>query len=363
MKIALLGDLHFGVRNDSEVIYEYQKTYFEDHFFPELNRRGITTVIQLGDFFDRRQYINFKTLYYLKSYFPELLEKHNITMYVLLGNHDTALKSSNHINSPSLLLNDFSRIKVIGDLTDLTIKEGDEEFNVAIVPWINNSNYKESVEFINNTKCDYICGHFEFQGFEMHKGHINETGMAIDLFDRFTKVISGHYHTKSDKGNILYTGTPYELTWTDWNDRKGFWTLDTNTHHYEFIPNPNSLFHRIEYWNYNGKEHVNIEPYTDSIKGKYVKLICVKKDDEYQFEQFVKKKLSESPNDLNVVLSVVEFDESMSDAVDNASKTLSQIIVENVNSLELTDSANPDELKKDTINMLLSIYTEIGGRD
>lgn len=363
MKLALLGDLHFGVRNDSEILYEYQKDYFENSFFPELQRQGIKTVIQLGDFFDRRQYINFKTLFCLKSYFPELLEKYDIKMYVLLGNHDTALKSSNHINSPSLLLSDFSRITVIGDLREISITEDDETFDIAIVPWINNSNYKESVEFINQTKCNYICGHFELQGFEMHKGHINETGMDINIFDRFTKVISGHYHTKSHKGNILYTGTPYELTWSDWNDKKGFWTLDTKTHEFEFIPNDKSLFHRIEYWNNNGNEYVKIEPQTDSIKGKYVKLVCVKKDDDYQFEQFIKKKLSEMPIDLNVILSIVEMGEMEGDATDNASKTLSQIIIENVNNLDLNDNADPDQLKKDTIALLLGIYTEIGGSD
>lgn len=364
MKLAFLGDLHYGVRNDSEVFYNLQRVFFTEVFFPELKARGITKVIQVGDFFDRRQYINFKTLYYLKDYLPQLLEEYNIEMYVLIGNHDTALKSSNHINSPSLLLSDIPHITVLENLCHLSLVEEDETFNISVIPWINNHNYKESIEFIANTPHQYVVGHFELKGFEMHRGHVSESGMDTDIFDRFIKVISGHYHTKSDKGNILYTGTPYELTWSDWNDKKGFWVLDTKTHGLEFLPNPNTLYHRIEYWNMNGKEYIKIEPPTDSITGKYVKLICVKKDDEYMFEQYLKKLAKDLPIDINVVLSTIELDSNMEDTVESATKTLSQLIIENINSISLDDTiANPEELKAETINLLLSIHTEIGGKD
>ena len=82
MKLAFLGDLHYGVRNDSEIFYNLQKQFFTEVFFPKLKENGVTTVIQVGDFFDRRQYINFKTLYYLKDYLPQLLQEYDIQMYV-----------------------------------------------------------------------------------------------------------------------------------------------------------------------------------------------------------------------------------------------------------------------------------------
>ena len=364
MKLAFLGDLHYGVRNDSEVFYNLQKQFFTEVFFPSLKENSVTNVIQVGDFFDRRQYINFKTLYYLKDYLPQLLLEYNIQMYVLIGNHDTALKSSNHINSPALLLADIPNITVLEDLCHLKLTENDEEFNITVIPWINNNNYKESIEFIANSPHQYVTGHFELKGFEMHKGHVSESGMSADIFDRFIKVISGHYHTKSDKGNILYTGTPYELTWSDWNDKKGFWILDTLTHDINFIPNPNTIYHRIEYWNKDSKEYIKIEPPTDSVTGKYVKLICVKKDDEYMFEQYLKKLGKECPIDINVVLSTIELDSTMEESIEGATKTLSQLIVENINNITLDDNiANPKELKENTIDFLLSIHTEIGGKE
>lgn len=359
MKIAFLGDVHFGIRNDSEILSEYQKKFFVDVFFPYLKENNIKKVIQVGDFFDRRQYINFKTLHHIKEYFPSLLIDNDVEMYVLLGNHDTALKSSNHINSPSLLLSDIPNIHVIDDLTEVTISQNNENFTCAMIPWINNSNYSASIDFINKTNCDYVAGHFELKGFEMHRGHVCETGMDISIFDRFHKVISGHFHTKCDRGNILYTGTPYELNWNDWNDKKGFWVLDTETHDIYFVPNQNTLFHKIEYWNTMEKEIIRLDPPTDSIKGKYVKLICIKKEDDYAFEQFIKKSLSEMPNDLNVVLSSVEMSDNMD--IDTASKTLTQLIIENVNSLDLTEvTLAHDELKKSTIDLLVGIHAEVG---
>lgn len=359
MKIAFLGDLHFGIRNDSEVLSEYQKKFFINVFFPYLKENGITKVIQVGDFFDRRQYINFKTLHFLKEYFPQQLKENNVELYVLLGNHDTALKSSNHINSPELLLGDIPNVHVISELSEITLNEGTEKFTCALIPWINNANYGETITFINNTECDYVAGHFELKGFEMHRGHICETGMDIDIFDRFHKVISGHFHTKCDRGNILYTGTPYELTWNDWNDRKGFWVLDTNTKDFEFIHNNNTLFHKLEYWNTLELESVRLDPPTDSIRGKYIKLICIKKEDDLVFEQFIKKSLAEMPVDLNVVLTTIEMSDNMD--IDTASKTLTQLIVENINGLDLKDySADPEDLRKSTIDLLVGIHAEIG---
>ena len=62
MKIALLGDTHFGVRNDARHFHEYYEKFYSEVFFPYLEEHGINTIIQLGDLFDRRKYINFLSL-------------------------------------------------------------------------------------------------------------------------------------------------------------------------------------------------------------------------------------------------------------------------------------------------------------
>ena len=62
MKIALITDTHFGVRNDSQIFQKYFDMFLENVFFPELDKRNIKTLIHLGDLVDRRKYINYVTL-------------------------------------------------------------------------------------------------------------------------------------------------------------------------------------------------------------------------------------------------------------------------------------------------------------
>lgn len=363
MKLSFLGDLHFGIRNDSEYFYTYQYNFFVDVYIPYLVKHGIKTIIQVGDFFDRRQYINFKTYYFLHNFLPKLLTDNDIQMYVLIGNHDTALKSSNHINSPKLLLSHIPNITVIDTLSELKLKEGNEEFDIAIIPWINNSNYQESVDFINNTKCQYVAGHFELAGFEMHKGYVNDSGMSTDIFDRFTQVITGHYHTQSKKGNIQYTGTPYELTWSDWNDQKVFWVLDTNTYVLESVPNPNIMFHKVEYYQKNKDIFITTTPPTDILTNKYIKLVCVKKEDDRSFEDYVKTVLAQNPIDVNVILNSIDLPDTMEELEKNSTKSITQLIVDNINKIDLENvTGDVETLKYDTIKFLLTVYAETGGK-
>ena len=103
MKICLLGDTHFGVRNDSKTFHKYYEKFYE-MFFEYIDNNEIEYIIQLGDLFDRRKYINFLTLSESKKYFFDRIEKKGIKLISLLGNHDIFWKESLSVNSPELLL-------------------------------------------------------------------------------------------------------------------------------------------------------------------------------------------------------------------------------------------------------------------
>ena len=79
MKLAILNDTHFGARNDSSLLMEYSFDFFENQFFPYLQENDIKTIIHLGDFMDRRKYVNFNTLHEVKSRFFSVIEKMNIS--------------------------------------------------------------------------------------------------------------------------------------------------------------------------------------------------------------------------------------------------------------------------------------------
>ena len=62
MKVAIITDMHLGVRGDSKVFLDHQEKFFNEVFFPHLDEHNIKTVLDLGDTFDRRKYINYVTL-------------------------------------------------------------------------------------------------------------------------------------------------------------------------------------------------------------------------------------------------------------------------------------------------------------
>ena len=69
MKIALLNDTHFGVRNDSMIFDDFLHKFYEEVFFPYLEKHNIKTLIHLGDVVDRRKYINLELLIILEKSF------------------------------------------------------------------------------------------------------------------------------------------------------------------------------------------------------------------------------------------------------------------------------------------------------
>jgi len=164
------------------------------------------------------------------------------------------------------------------------------------IPWINAENYENTIECIKNTSSLCAMGHLELNGFRAHRGHIMEDGMDSKLFDKFIKVFSGHYHTRSDNGKIFYLGNPYEMFWNDVNDPRGFTIFDTDTLTHTPVNNPYKLFYNVYYEDTNYKLF-NATEY----KNKIVKVIVRKKSKPKDFEKFIDKIYSSGVQDLKIV--------------------------------------------------------------
>ncbi|MGI0062591.1 MAG: metallophosphoesterase, partial [Nitrosotalea sp.] len=252
-KLAILGDTHFGVRSDNPAFHEYYRKFYTEVFFPYLKENNIHIVIQTGDMFDRRKYINFQTLALCRKYFFDNLIKNDITMISYLGNHDIFYRNTLTVNSPELLLNDYingsdESVQIISKPT--TRGFGASFFNghdIDIVPWICEENAKDSAHFMENSLNKICFGHFDILGFKMNKDQVCLEGFDPSYFKNYEMVISGHFHHKSSKGNIHYVGAPCEHTWSDYGSDKGFHIMNTNTRELTFIENPHHIFYKIHY--------------------------------------------------------------------------------------------------------------------
>ena len=48
MKVAIITDTHYGARKGSKHLHDYFEKFYDDVFFPTLEKEGITTVIHMG---------------------------------------------------------------------------------------------------------------------------------------------------------------------------------------------------------------------------------------------------------------------------------------------------------------------------
>ena len=345
MKIAIVTDTHFGARNDNLNFNDYFYKFYDNIFFPTLKDRGITTCIHMGDVVDRRKYISFRIANDFRNRFVARFKELGIDLHIIIGNHDTYYKNTNEVNSMEELVGK-DRYEIY---TEPQIVEFDDT-PILFMPWINVNNYSESLKFLKTAKADIIMGHLEISGFQMNRGHFSEVGYDKELFRRFDTVFSGHFHHKSDDGQIYYLGTPYEIYWNDFEDPKGFHIFDTATRELERIINPYTLFKKI-YYDDTQEDYKNHD--VAQYKEQYVKLIVVNKKDLYEFDKFVDRLLAADAFDVKIIEDFSEWDASnvSDDIVENTEDTMT-LLERYVDELDVT--LDKIRLK----NTMKSLYNE-----
>lgn len=317
MKIAILGDTHIGARNDSVIFHNYFERFYADVFFPYIEQHGIKNIIQLGDLFDRRKYINFQSLNRARKYLLDGLNKYNT--YVLVGNHDTYYKNTNEVNSIDLLLKGYNNIIPVNQ--PMEVEFGPVTF--MLTPWICDQNQTETLNAIHSTRANVVAGHFEIRGFEMQRGMLNDEGLEPDTFNNVELVISGHFHHKSISRNIQYLGTPYELTWSDYEDQKGFHIYDTDTRELTFVPNPDQMFFKLFYHDQGQPVDYYKQQDMSMLSGKIVKVIIKSKDNPICFDKYIERLEKVGVADLQVVEDHLNLDlEGDDDIVSEAEDTI-----------------------------------------
>ena len=344
MKVAIITDQHFGARNDSIAFLDFYEKFYDNTFFPTLDANAIDTVLVLGDTFDRRKYVNFYALDRAKKMFFDKLEERGIRVHMLAGNHDTYYKNTNEVNSPDLLLVEYGNIDVISKPETIVV----DGTSICMMPWICPENYQESLDHIKNTKAEVCMGHFEIAGFAMYRGMESHDGLAKETFEKFDLVFSGHYHHRSSDKHIHYLGNPYELTWQDYNDPRGFHLFDLDTRELEFICNPYRMFERIEY---NDKDTDPIDLDAIELAQKYVKLVVVNKTDFYKFDKFIQKLYNKGCHEIKIIEDMTEFQDGEIGEEINLEDTLSVLS-------HYVDSIETDVDKEQIKTYMRTLYTE-----
>jgi DNA repair exonuclease SbcCD nuclease subunit len=280
MKAIILNDTHFGYKADSPIVLEYFLSFFETQLFPFIKENNIKTIFHLGDLFDRRKYINFKTLNQVRNRFLDPLQEMGIKCHIICGNHDTYYKNTNNLNSLQELVGHYFNWTIHSDPTELKLEHG----NLALIPWINPENEESTAEFLENTSATILFGHLELNGFQSMRGVFVEQGYDAKYFNKFEYVLSGHYHVKSSRDNIHYLGTQYQMAFSDAREPKGFHVFDFKNRVLEFVENSKKLFYTFDYYEEN-PQTLNHADYKDC----YVKIFIKNKTKQLIFEKYLDK--------------------------------------------------------------------------
>jgi len=346
VKIALINDTHFGARGDSQLFLDYFIKFFDDVFFPYLKENKIKNIIHAGDLMDRRKFVNFNILNQVRTKFMDHMHDDGIDMHCILGNHDVYYRNTNMVNSirelfeGDLKLYEKPEVITLGGL------------DIALLPWVNKENYDESIEFIKTASAPVLIGHLELRGYDVMRGVKFDGGMNPKIFDRYEKVLSGHFHCRQEKDNIYYLGTQYQITFADLEERKGFHVLDTETRDIEFVENPYQMFHKLHYNDEDGPVDTSKLDF-EYLKDCYVRLDVDYKKHPYSFDQFMDKLYEVGVAKITTIEEAL--DETEEEMVDLAQDTVT-LINNEIDSLEeIEDKPRMKKLIKDLYMESLSI--------
>ena len=284
--------------------------------------------------------MDFNTFHRVRENYFERLKDYEVHM--LLGNHCTYYKNTNRINSPELLLENYQNIRVYSEPKEILM--GKKVF--LMLPWINKENQEDVFRRLETSEADICCGHLELTGFEVTPGMKMDHGMDPQLFHRFKRVWSGHYHHKSKKGNVQYLGNPYQIYWNDYKDRRGFHIYDTESDKLKFVANPYEIFDKIFYddtsVDYNKQD-------VSDYKDKFIKIVVNEKRDYQMFETLVDRLYNVGVHDVKVVETLVEEDTA---DIEVSTKDTLTLLNEYIDDVEM--SVDKSDLK----GLMRSLYIE-----
>lgn len=310
MKVILLGDTHACAKSGDLDFAEYFNKFFLDVLYPYMKDNGIRTVIQAGDYFDNQNSLGLIAWEKSKPIWVDEFRNNGFYMHVLVGNHDISYKNTLRVNSPELILSEYKdSFNIVTEPSTIQVDDG---YSFDLVPWICKENYDEAMRFIKKQKSSVLIGHFAIEGFQMFKGGtVERHGLPQSLFEQYPFVFSGHFHTRSTSNNIEYLGIPYEMTWVDYNDPKGFTVFDTVTQRVDFVQNPYTMFEKVLYKEDLDTSKLNLEK-------KIVKVLVTDRGDLKKYQKFLDWVKEQPTKDLII-------DESVNDASEVSNIDISEI--------------------------------------
>lgn len=207
MKYTVIGDIHAKPNNLQHVT----------QLFEIIEQLGNPTIL-LGDLLDTKEVIRGRCL----NTYIKLLSQSKLQFYILVGNHDYFnLDCKEH----ALEALNMPNVKIV-DQPFVLLEDGERV--AKMLPYIHDPELMR--EELKKPRLTLFC-HADVVGFDYGNGVISDQGISYRDFNKFKRVVSGHYHKYQEKGNFTYLGTPFSHSFGEANQDKyiAIWNSDDNS--------------------------------------------------------------------------------------------------------------------------------------
>lgn len=217
MRELIIGDLHFGIKNNSVTWLESQIDFFEKQIFKIIDSENLDRIIFLGDVTDVRYGINQQVGIEVKNVIRKLAKKFKKDIYFVCGNHDyySPLEEFIHYNSYELLFGpEF--LELYPNLHFVTEEPLFTEDGSLFLPFY----WTENTDHFDELLYTYKFG-YEVKAIYCHADLTCWPGARITAL-KGCPIYSGHIHyiVEDNIGNLHNVGAALALTFNDVNQER-----------------------------------------------------------------------------------------------------------------------------------------------
>ena len=172
----------------------------------------------LGDFFDHVYNKGTLPVDILNELLRFFADEWHVPMIMIPGNHDYFDASeTEHGLTPFKYASKHITVLDVPTVLD----------NRLWIPWRRDPVVCKRIIDQYSSGVDVIFGHFDIIGFKLNAKRISTEGLSADIFPEGKPVYTGHYHTPQKFKDIVYLGSPYQLTLSEAEDKKALIVLDS----------------------------------------------------------------------------------------------------------------------------------------
>lgn len=206
-------------------------------------------VVNNGDLFDQRGVIPTSCLDLLVETRQKWLEA-GITHIDNIGNHDQEDRDGDV--HPLKIFESFLDWHVCSKPTYI------EELGWAIIPYTHG--LEAALKEVKAVKPKVLFVHAGIKSAFRNDKSRDTDGISIELFESFPRVFSGHYHFRHEVENVQYIGSPYQQSFAEAGQDKGFLLFNDKTGKITFHEIPDTPKHYDISLSFTAKGKLQVEP-------------------------------------------------------------------------------------------------------